>query len=61
MNCTSANTVCTAYKKEKKGEKPWDISEMEADHIKPWHERGKTIPENCQVLCKQCNGTKSGK
>ncbi len=39
----------------------WDISEMEADHITPWHEGGKTIAQNCQMLCKQDNRTKSGK
>lgn len=39
----------------------FEIEEMEADHIKPWHESGKTISENCQMLCKQCNRTKSGK
>lgn len=44
-----------------KDKKRWDISEMEADHIKPWHEGGKTISENCQMLCKDCNRTKSGK
>jgi len=37
-----------------------EIEEMEADHIKPWHEGGKTIADNCQMLCKQCNRTKSG-
>lgn len=37
------------------------IEEMEADHVKPWHEGGKTISKNCQMLCKQCNRTKSGK
>lgn len=41
--------------------KQWNISEMEADHIKPWHEGGKTISENCQMLCKQDNRTKSGR
>ncbi len=41
--------------------KQWDISEMEADHIIPWHEGGKTVSENCQMLCKQDNRTKSGK
>ena len=35
--------------------------EMEADHIKPWCEGGKTIPENCQMLCKDCNRRKSNK
>lgn len=39
----------------------FEINEMEADHINPWHEGGKTIPENCQMLCKQCNREKSGK
>jgi len=34
---------------------------MEADHIEPWHEGGKTTAENCQMLCKQDNRTKSGK
>lgn len=39
----------------------FDLSEMEADHITPWHEGGKTIEENCQMLCKECNRRKSGK
>lgn len=41
--------------------KTFKFEEMEADHIKPWHEGGKTISENCQMLCKQDNRTKSGK
>lgn len=44
-----------------KCENKYEIEEMEADHIKPWHEWGKTTSENCQMLCKQCNRTKSGK
>ncbi len=35
--------------------------EMEADHKKPWHLGGKTIQENCQVMCRDCNREKSGK
>lgn len=54
-----------AYEKKKgicvKCKKHFEIEEMEADHITPWHEGGKTIAENCQMLCKQCNRTKSGK
>ena len=54
-----------AYEKQKgkceKCKKRFEIEEMEADHIKPWHEGGKTISGNCQMLCKQCNRTKSGK
>lgn len=41
--------------------KNFDISEMEADHITPWHEGGKTVSGNCQMLCKLDNRTKSGK
>ena len=40
--------------------KHFNIEEMEADHITPWHEGGKTISKNCQMLCKNCNRTKSG-
>ena len=38
----------------------FEIEEMEADHITPWHAGGKTISENCQMLCKECNRRKSG-
>jgi hypothetical protein len=37
----------------------FEISQMEADHITPWSKGGKTIPENCQMLCKDCNRRKS--
>jgi hypothetical protein len=54
-----------AYERQKgicvKCGKHFEIEEMEADHITPWHEGGKTIAENCQMLCKQDNRTKSGK
>ncbi len=49
------NGICVVCKKE------FDISAMEGDHITPWHEGGKTIEENCQMLCKDCNRRKSGK
>ena len=39
----------------------FEIDEMEADHITPWHEGGKTSAENCQMLCKEDNRRKSGK
>lgn len=41
--------------------KHFNFEEMEADHILPWGGGGKTIPENCQMLCKLDNRTKSGK
>jgi hypothetical protein len=48
------NGVCPFCKKK------YDISEMESDHITPWHEGGKTTAENCQMLCKRDNRTKAG-
>ena len=53
--------VCSWCKKEKKEKQKWDIEEMEADHITPWHDGGKTVAENCQMLCKNDNRRKSGK
>jgi hypothetical protein len=47
--------VCPACKKK------WKIEEMEADHKTPWHVGGKTISENCRMLCKDDNRIKSGK
>lgn len=39
----------------------FEIEEMEADHITPWHLGGKTAADNCQMLCKEDNRRKSGK
>jgi len=44
-----------------KCKKHFKIEEMEADHINPWCGGGKTVFENCQMLCKECNRLKSGK
>ncbi|PKP36682.1 MAG: hypothetical protein CVT98_07265 [Bacteroidetes bacterium HGW-Bacteroidetes-15] len=44
-----------------KCKKHFELNEMEADHITTWYEGGKTIEENCQILCKNCNRRKSGK
>ena len=41
--------------------KGFDFSEMEADHIVPWIEGGKTIEDNCQMLCKKDHQKKSAK
>ena len=38
-----------------------DVEEMEGDHIKPWSKGGRTIPENCQMLCRDCNSKKTDK
>lgn len=39
----------------------FDFDEMEGDHIKPWSKGGHTTPDNCQMLCKKCNGNKTNK
>jgi Protein of unknown function DUF262/HNH endonuclease len=39
----------------------FELNEMEADHITPWHEGGKSTADNCQMLCKHDNRIKSGK
>jgi hypothetical protein len=53
----------TAFERQKgmcpKCNKTLAIDEMEADHITPWSKGGKTIAENCQMLCKDCNRRKS--
>lgn len=39
----------------------FDISEMEGDHITPWRDGGRTTPENCQMLCRECNRRKGAR
>lgn len=53
--------ICPYCKAEKKEKTHWDISEMEADHITPWCEGGKTEIGNCQMLCREHNRRKSNK
>lgn len=58
-------TINTVYKRQEgkcaKCHKPFPIKEMEADHIKPWSKGGKTVIENCQMLCASCNSSKGAK
>ncbi len=53
----------TAYEKQKgickKCGKKFELEQMEADHITPWSQGGKTLAENCQMLCRDCNRKKS--
>jgi len=44
--------VCTAF---------FEIAQMEADHITPWSQGGKTELANGQMLCRECNRRKSNK
>lgn len=41
--------------------KEFDLEFMEGDHITPWAEGGRTVLENCQMLCRDCNRRKGKK
>lgn len=49
------NHICPICGKE------FDIEFMEGDHITPWREGGRTVIENCQMLCRECNRRKGTK
>lgn len=49
------NGICTACKEH------FEIDQMEADHITPWSQRGKTELDNGQMLCRECNRRKSNR
>jgi 5-methylcytosine-specific restriction endonuclease McrA len=57
------NQKRSAYEKQKgicsKCKKHFELKQMEADHITPWSQGGKTNAENCQMLCRDCNRRKS--
>lgn len=50
--CVARNAVC--------GRAHFAIEEMEADHITPWIENGKTNSDNCQMICREDNRRKGG-
>ena len=39
----------------------FDYELMEGDHIKPWRDGGRTVIENCQMLCIECNRRKGAR
>lgn len=49
----------TAYERQKGicpiCDKHFEIEKMHADHITPWSKGGHTTPDNCQMLCRDCN------
>jgi hypothetical protein len=61
----SENMKREAYERQRgicvKCKKKFQLNEMEGDHVKPWHEGGKTNAANCQMLCKEDNRRKSGR
>ena len=65
LRAFSDNMKREAYERQKgicvKCQEKFEIEAMEGDHIKPWHEGGKTNADNCQMLCKDDNRRKSGK
>ena len=42
-------------------EKIWNLSEMDADHVKAWSNGGPTDESNCQMLCKTHNRAKGNR
>lgn len=48
----SQEGICAICKEE------FAYENMEADHITPWSQGGKTSKENCQMLCVKCNREK---
>ena len=53
--------ICRDCLKEKRDKVRYRIEEMEADHITPWRDGGKTVLSNCQMLCIEHNRIKSCK
>ena len=56
--------ICEEKQKQNPEEKiqiKHDLKKMEGDHIIPWSQGGKTVEENCCMLCKLHNGQKSAK
>ncbi|MBO5925611.1 MAG: DUF262 domain-containing protein [Clostridia bacterium] len=53
--------VCPHCVAEHREKTHYEINEMEADHITPWCEGGKTSIDNCQMLCKEHNRRKSNR
>lgn len=50
--CVAKNAIC--------GNAEFEYEDMEADHIIPWSKGGKTVYDNCQMLCMKDNRIKSG-
>ncbi len=53
--------ICPHCAKERREKTHYEIDEMEADHITPWSEGGKTAISNGQMLCREHNRKKSNK
>lgn len=49
------NHICSLCGKE------YDFEFMEGDHITPWRDGGRTVEDNCQMLCRECNRRKGAR
>lgn len=65
FRCFDQKTINRVYKKQggicPACGKSFALKDMEADHIIPWSKGGKTVEENCQMLCQSCNSSKGAK
>ena len=55
MAWEAQNHICPKCGKE------FDYEFMEGDHITSWRDGGRTVVENCQMLCRECNRRKGSK
>ena len=53
--CEKQHGLCAMCRKH------FELDEMHADHIMPWSKGGHTVPDNCQMLCRDCNLSKGAK
>lgn len=65
LRAFDANTKREAYERQA-GKCPhcgetFKLGDMEADHITPWREGGRTAANNCQLLCRACNRLKGAR
>jgi len=61
----TSNQIREAYERQEgicvKCGEHFELKDMQADHINPWSDGGKTTADNCQMLCKHDNRVKSNK
>lgn len=56
------NLKCEAYERQQgicpSCEEHFELAQMQADHKTPWSKGGKTVADNCVMLCAVCNRKK---
>lgn len=65
VKCEECGVECVKPQKSMKGDtaekRPSMLQEWQGDHIHPESKGGKDDADNCQILCRSCNRTKSNK